>query len=291
MKPPPRKLCFGDFLPCTFPLPEGIRSSRRQWRFRPNKAPSNKTSRIFSNLPSPDLQQPLSQLHPLIYIFIFFPFPIPLLSLSLHLHPAISDLVLIDRLGSRKTQRVNNLDRDRSGMAEEQRYEAPKLCANDCGFFGSPTTLNLCSRCYRDHCLKEQQQRQQEQDAYDQKMNEKVITTIQTTSSSSVPISGTFVVSDAETLSLNKAVGEDKSGSVATSQDGAVPPSSCSPNRCRLCRKRVALTGFRCRCGAVFCGAHRYPELHACTFDFKGSGREAIEKANPVVKAEKLDKI
>lgn len=41
----------------------------------------------------------------------------------------------------------------------------------------------------------------------------------------------------------------------------------------------------------MFCGAHRYPESHECDFDFKKPGREAIAKANPFVKADKLDRI
>ncbi|KAI4373583.1 hypothetical protein MLD38_011696 [Melastoma candidum] len=68
----------------------------------------------------------------------------------------------------------------------------------------------------------------------------------------------------------------------------AVPGSA---NRCCSCRRRVGLTGFRCRCGFTFCGTHRYPELHSCRFDFKSLGREEIKKANPVVKADKLHKI
>ncbi|CBI34811.3 unnamed protein product, partial [Vitis vinifera] len=63
------------------------------------------------------------------------------------------------------------------------------------------------------------------------------------------------------------------------------------PNRCMSCNKKVGLTGFRCKCGSTFCGAHRYPEKHECTFDFKASGRDAIAKANPVVKADKLDRL
>ncbi|KAI3748518.1 hypothetical protein L6452_11641 [Arctium lappa] len=62
-------------------------------------------------------------------------------------------------------------------------------------------------------------------------------------------------------------------------------------NRCGSCRRRVGLTGFTCRCGTTFCGTHRYPEQHGCTFDFKTMGKEAIAKANPVVKAAKLEKI
>ena len=63
------------------------------------------------------------------------------------------------------------------------------------------------------------------------------------------------------------------------------------PNRCLACRRRVGLTGFKCRCGMVFCGTHRYPEQHGCEFDFKSLGKEQIAKANPVVKGEKLQKI
>ncbi|KAF3969157.1 hypothetical protein CMV_007022 [Castanea mollissima] len=61
------------------------------------------------------------------------------------------------------------------------------------------------------------------------------------------------------------------------------------PNRCNTCRKRVGLTGFNCRCGNLFCAVHRYSDKHECPYDYRAAGQDAIAKANPVVKAEKLD--
>ncbi|KAJ8573551.1 hypothetical protein K7X08_010062 [Anisodus acutangulus] len=63
------------------------------------------------------------------------------------------------------------------------------------------------------------------------------------------------------------------------------------PNRCSTCKRRVGLTGFSCRCGNLFCSAHRYSDKHECPYDYRRAAQDAIAKANPVVKAEKLDKI
>ncbi|KAJ8484190.1 hypothetical protein OPV22_016675 [Ensete ventricosum] len=61
--------------------------------------------------------------------------------------------------------------------------------------------------------------------------------------------------------------------------------------RCSTCRKKVGLTGFRCRCGDLFCGRHRYSDAHECSFDYKAAGREEIAKANPLIRAAKIIKI
>ncbi|KAF2571061.1 hypothetical protein F2Q70_00003531 [Brassica cretica] len=78
---------------------------------------------------------------------------------------------------------------------------------------------------------------------------------------------------------------------VATRQDEGEPSKPTRPNRCFSCNKKVGVMGFKCKCGSTFCGSHRYPEKHECSFDFKEVGRGAIAKANPVVKADKVQRI
>ncbi|CAF3742076.1 unnamed protein product [Adineta steineri] len=65
-----------------------------------------------------------------------------------------------------------------------------------------------------------------------------------------------------------------------------------STSKCFLCKKKTGLaTTYQCRCGSSFCSEHRYPEAHACAFDYKAEGKRLIERNNPLVTAPKLPKI
>lgn len=62
--------------------------------------------------------------------------------------------------------------------------------------------------------------------------------------------------------------------------------------RCGECNKRLNITNmYHCRCGGIFCGQHRYSEVHRCNYDYKTEGRKLIEQQNPVIVADKLNKL
>ncbi|MBA0848567.1 hypothetical protein Goshw_003941 [Gossypium schwendimanii] len=160
-----------------------------------------------------------------------------------------------------------------------QASEGPILCVNNCGFFGSAATMNMCSKCHKAMILKQEQAQ--------------------------------LVASSIDSIVNGSTSGNGKEPSVAAALavqcgnfgskiESSIDPSHMTfggmktkegPNRCNACHKRVGLTGFSCRCGNIFCAAHRYSDKHNCPFDYRTAGRDAIAKANPVVRAEKLDKI
>merc|ERR1711879_704333 len=60
--------------------------------------------------------------------------------------------------------------------------------------------------------------------------------------------------------------------------------------RCLVCKCKIGLTGFDCRCGGLFCSTHRYADAHNCSFDYKQGGREKIRKANQKCEDDKIQR-
>ena len=136
--------------------------------------------------------------------------------------------------------------------------------------------MNLCSKCFRD--MESQQ-----------KVAEAVKAPIEATAAvaAEVPAPTPAPAPAAEAEAAVTGV-----ASVAAEEAaGEEPKEQKNPGRCYSCKKRVGLTGFKCRCGFIYCASHRYSDKHECSFDYKSAGRDAIAKANPTVVAAKIDKI
>ena len=64
----------------------------------------------------------------------------------------------------------------------------------------------------------------------------------------------------------------------------------CFGSHSTFATPQVGLTGFKCRCDYIFCGAHRLAEAHDCSFNYKQMERQRLAQNNPLIQAAKMER-
>eukprot|EP00186_Timspurckia_oligopyrenoides_P000388 CAMPEP_0182441976 /NCGR_PEP_ID=MMETSP1172-20130603/944_1 /TAXON_ID=708627 /ORGANISM="Timspurckia oligopyrenoides, Strain CCMP3278" /LENGTH=280 /DNA_ID=CAMNT_0024636607 /DNA_START=97 /DNA_END=939 /DNA_ORIENTATION=+ len=226
---------------------------------------------------------------------------------------------------SEKMSDSNSGSSDSGGMHQKTHAQAPVLCNQGCGFYGSASTLNMCSKCFREKQKVPSSMEHVEASAaiaaqkaaaetilsklspsvgHDESLRD--LKEQQDTKIDIVKVGvespgveaekvDSRAASSGEVLEKKEEQGNEevkvevKENEVE--EEGNKRKIQKNKGRCFECRKKVGLTGFTCRCGFVYCGEHRYADRHECEFDYKSHAKDQLIKANPLVVAAKLEKI
>lgn len=66
---------------------------------------------------------------------------------------------------------------------------------------------------------------------------------------------------------------------------------SVTPRRCVMCKKKVPLATYPCRCGSLCCALHKPDDAHNCSFDYKAQNISHLSTTMVKVVATKVESI
>jgi len=186
------------------------------------------------------------------------------------------------------------------------------LCTAGCGFYGNPQFSGLCSHCYKSKYTGADASASPAPVMPASSAASRTDAMQTSVSSSSLPKFAASSV-DSETAAsplssspapapiaevripaqFEQPITPTKTLSAASAaaepEKPSTPSSAAKPkNRCALCRQKVGLLGFTCKCEQLLCAQHRHADQHSCTFDYKAAERVRLEKLNPKVVADKV---
>ena len=189
---------------------------------------------------------------------------------------------------------------------------APARCTKNCGFFGNPNTMGMCSKCYKDTLSAPPQALAPAAAAPKPVVMQSLSPVADASPSAAAP---QIRVAETPSLATPAPVTPVRSGPAADLQplpgpsvdnetpsvdmpvcppdappadDEPEPKRQLNTSRCWSCNKKIGLLGFKCKCEFFFCAEHRYSDKHECAFDYKALGKEQLTNANPTICPSKL---